>query len=267
MGVLESFRLDGKVAVIIGGARDFGYYMGEALAEAGADLVITSRTLESVEKTAQTLREKYGREVLPKALDVTDYDQVAQLAEDARAWKNHVDVLINNAGGGLGLTPTNLFQRDPGHIRKLIDVNLVGMLFSCKAFGKIMVKQGSGKIINIASIAGLVGRDRRMYDTTGMGEQPIEYAAAKAGVIGATRDLAGLLSPKGVYVNAISPGGFKRSGMAPSFVDAYSNSTTLGHMGCDECDLKGAVLFLASSASDYVTGQNLAVDGGFTMWK
>ncbi|HDY66001.1 MAG TPA: SDR family oxidoreductase, partial [Phycisphaerae bacterium] len=242
-------------------------YMGEALAEAGADLVITSRTLESVEKTAQTLREKYGREVLPKALDVTDYDQVAQLAEDARAWKNHVDVLINNAGGGLGLTPTNLFQRDPGHIRKLIDVNLVGMLFSCKAFGKIMVKQGSGKIINIASIAGLVGRDRRMYDTTGMGEQPIEYAAAKAGVIGATRDLAGLLSPKGVYVNAISPGGFKRSGMAPSFVDAYSNSTTLGHMGCDECDLKGAVLFLASSASDYVTGQNLAVDGGFTMWK
>jgi NAD(P)-dependent dehydrogenase (short-subunit alcohol dehydrogenase family) len=261
------FSLEDKVAVVIGGARDFGYYMDEVLAEAGADLVITSRKQEAAEETARKIKEKYWKDVLPLALDVTDCEQVAAFATEARAWKGHVDVLINNAGGGMGLTPSNLFERDPAHIRKVIDVNLVGLLYACKEFGKIMTEQGSGKIINIASIAGLVGRDRRMYERGTLAEQSIEYAAAKAGVIGATRDLAGLLSPKGVYVNAISPGGFERETLPRAFVAAYSDRTPLGRMGRDDRDLKGAVLFLASGASDYVAGQNLTVDGGFAMWK
>ena len=176
------------------------------------------------------------------------------------------DVLVNNAGGGLDLHPTHFFDRAPAHIAQLIDTNLTGMLYCCQAFGRSMAARGSGSIINIASIAGLCGRDRRMYDQTGLPEQPVEYAAAKAGVIGATRDLAGLLSPLGVRVNAISPGGFER-GQPQAFIDAYSRATPMGRMGRDGVDLKGAALFLASDASAYVTGQNLTVDGGFAIWK
>ncbi|MBI3943502.1 MAG: SDR family oxidoreductase [Chloroflexi bacterium] len=262
----EMFNMAGKVAVVIGGARDLGLDMAEILAEAGCDLAITSRTRESAEKTAAKLRAQYGRDVLPDQLDICDYSQVAAFAEKVKAWKGRVDVLINNAGGGLGLKPTNLFERPPEHIAQLINTNLTGVLYCCKAFGQIMAQQGSGSIINIASIAGLVGRDRRMYNRNSLGEQPIDYAAAKAGILGLTMDLAGFLSPMGVRVNAISPGGFER-GQSPAFIDAYSQETPMGRMGQDGVDLKGAALFLASPASGYVTGQNLVVDGGFVIWK
>jgi NAD(P)-dependent dehydrogenase (short-subunit alcohol dehydrogenase family) len=259
------FDLTEKIGVIIGGARDLGFDMAEALGDAGCDLVITSRSLDSAEEAAARLVKNRNVEARPFALDVCDYRAVEDLAGTVKDWQGHVDVLINNAGGGLGLTPTAFFERSPEHMKQLIETNMTGTLYTCQAFGKIMVEQGYGKIINIASIAGMVGRDRRMYHRTGLAEQPIEYAASKAGVIGMTQDLAGLLSPKGVYVNAISPGGFER-GQPDAFIQAYSDRTPLGRMGRDGIDLKGAALFLASSASDYVTGHNLVVDGGFTLW-
>jgi len=129
-----------------------------------------------------------------------------------------------------------------------------------------MAQQHSGKIINVASVAGLVGRDRRMYDRNGMNQQPVDYAAAKAGVIGMTRDLAAVLAPYGVCVNSISPGGFER-GQPEGFVRDYADRTPLGRMGRDGIDIKAAALFLASSASDYITGHNLVVDGGFSTWQ
>ena len=265
MSTAELFRLDGKVAVIVGGARDLGLDMAQALGEAGSDLVITSRTLGSAEKAVDRLKATCPGDILPLALDVCDHGQVIAVAETVRSWKGQIDVLVNNAGGGLGLVPTSLFERKPEDIRQLIDTNLVGTLFCCQAFGKTMADQGHGSIINIASIAGMVGRDRQMYEQNQMHEQPVDYAAAKAGVIGMTQDLAGFLSPLGVRVNAISPGGFER-GQPEGFVEAYNARTPMGRMGKDGVDLKGAALFLASSASDYVTGVNLAVDGGFTIW-
>jgi NAD(P)-dependent dehydrogenase (short-subunit alcohol dehydrogenase family) len=177
-----------------------------------------------------------------------------------------VDVLVNNAGGTPKRTAAHLFNRSPDDMAEVVAVNLLGALYCCKAFGRIMAEQGHGKIINIASIAGLVGRDRRMYERNGMLGQPIDYAAAKAGVIGMTLDLAGLLSPLGVHVNALSPGGFGPRNLPPGFVKDYSDRTPLGRMGRDGLDLKGAALFLASPASDYVTGHNLVVDGGFSTW-
>ncbi len=266
MGVLDSFRLDGKVAVVTGGARNLGYDMAEALAEAGAHLVITSRDISSAREAAGSLRKAHGAEVLPLALDVTKPRQVAIVAGKALAWKGHVDVLINNAGGGSGKSPAHLFERSTKDMDALLAANLNGALYCCQAFGRIMAKQGCGKIINIASIAALVGRDRRMYSRNGMLGQPIDYAAAKAGIVGMTQDLAGLLSPMGICVNAISPGGFAR-GQPKGFIKDYSHATPLGRMGRDGVDLKGAALFLASPASDYVTGHNLVVDGGFSMWK
>ena len=200
------------------------------------------------------------------ALDICDHAALSQFAQDVRQWQGRVDVVVNNAGGGLGLTTTDLFERKPEDARLLIDTNLTGPLFSCQIFGRIMADQGSGSIINIASIAGLVGRDRRMYQRSGLRPQPVDYAAAKAGVIGLTMDAAAYLAPMGVRVNAISPGGFER-GQPQAFIDAYSQATALGRMGRDGMDLKGAVRFLASPAADYITGHNLVVDGGFCIWK
>jgi NAD(P)-dependent dehydrogenase (short-subunit alcohol dehydrogenase family) len=259
--------MDGKVAVIAGGARHLGFDMAEILAEAGCHLAITSRTLESAETAAEKLRKQHGCEVMATALDVRRYEEVEAFAGKVLAWKGHIDVLINNAGGTPPSKASHLFDRAPEDMEKLVAINLLGTLFCCKAFGKIMADQGHGKIINVASMAGLVGRDRRMYARNGMLGQPIDYAASKAGVIGMTRDLAGLLSPMGICVNAISPGGFGPRELPEGFVKDYSDATPLGRMGRDGIDLKGAALFLASPASDYVTGHNLVVDGGFNFWK
>jgi NAD(P)-dependent dehydrogenase (short-subunit alcohol dehydrogenase family) len=264
---LDLFRMDGKVAVVTGGARHLGYDMAEILAEAGCDLVITSRTAENAEKASEKLRNNTGRDVLADALDVRSFDQIDAFAKKVLAWKGHVDVLVNNAGGTAKSNAAHLFTRAPEDMEAVVVSNLLGTLFCCKAFGKIMADQGHGKIINIASIAGLVGRDRRVYERNGMLGQPIDYAAAKAGIIGMTRDLAGLLSPMGVHVNAISPGGFGPRDLPPGFVKDYSNLTPMGRMGRDGIDLKGAALFLASPASDYVAGVNLVVDGGFSWWR
>ncbi len=265
--IVEMFGLSGKVGLIVGGARNLGFDMACALAGAGCDMIVTSRESGRAEKSAGLLKEKYGVDALGLALDHTNAEQMKEVAGKAKEWKGQIDILINNAGGGSGKSGAQrLFKRSAEDASALIVNNLHGALYCCKEVGKIMAEQGSGKIINIASMAGLIGRDRRMYDRT-IGEgQPIDYAAAKAGVIGMTRDLAAYLSPMGVYVNAISPGGFRRD-LPDDFVREYSDRTPLGRMGRDGIDIKGAALFLASAASDYVTGHNLVVDGGFSMWQ
>lgn len=265
--VFDLFRLDGKVALVVGGARHLGYDISSALAEAGSHLVITSRTLAAATKAAEALSLAHKVEVLPLELDHRRHNQVADVVKQANRWKDRLDILVNNAGGGSGKSPAHLFTRSPQEVEDLIAVNLTGVLHCCQEAGRIMAAQRRGKIISVASVAALVGRDRRVYERNGLKGQPIDYAAAKAGVLGMTRDLAGLLSPFGVCVNAISPGGFEREDMPRGFVQDYSDRTPMGRMGRDGVDLKGAALFLASSASDYVTGHNLVVDGGFSLWR
>jgi NAD(P)-dependent dehydrogenase (short-subunit alcohol dehydrogenase family) len=174
---------------------------------------------------------------------------------------------VNNAGGGSGRGEGALLERDPDAAAELIATNLAGVLHWCREAARHMLPAGRGRIINIASIAAMVGRDRAMYHRNRMPEQPVDYAAAKGGVIGLTLDLAGSLSPRGIRVNAISPGGFDKGNLPERFVADYGAATMLGRMGRFGADLKGAALFLASAASDYVTGHNLVVDGGFSVWK
>ncbi len=264
--IIKMFNLSGRVALVIGGAKNLGFDAASVLCAAGCDVAITSRNLSDAQQTARKLQDIYKVQALPLELDHTDFEQVCEVVQKLHGWKGHIDILVNNAGGGSGNGVCRLFERSPDDIKKLLDVNLTGVIYCCREVGKIMAGQGYGKIINISSVAALVGRDRRMYEHNNMAGQPVDYAAAKAGVIGLTKDLAGFLSPVGVYVNAISPGGFER-GQPEGFVKDYSNSTPLGRMGRDEIDLKGAILFLASPASDYVTGHNLVVDGGFCIWK
>jgi len=262
------FNLHNKIAFVTGGATNLGYDAAAVLAAAGANVVISSRNEEKAKKSALALQEKYGMDCMAVTLNQNNYAEVASCFHKVFSWKGKLDILVNNAGGGSGGSIANLFERDPVDIEQMINTNLTGMIYCCKEAGKIMAEKGSGKIINIASMAGLIGRDRRMYERSAMNGQPIDYAAAKAGVIGLTTDLAGFLSPMGIHVNAISPGGFSGSGRSHpvSFVKDYSDRVPLGRMGKDGIDLKGAILFLASVASDYVTGHNLIVDGGFSIW-
>ena len=267
MHLSEMFQLDGNVAVVTGGARHLGFDVAEILAEAGCQLVITSRTLADAEHAAERLIDSTGRDVLPLQLDLMDTSTIETFAQSAWDWKGYVDILFNNAGGGVGNSSGHLFDRSTEDILAMIALNLSAPLLCCKAFSSKMAQRGSGKIINIASIAGMVGRDRRMYENHGMSGQPIDYAAAKAGVIGMTLDLAGLLTPMGIQVNSISPGGFGPQDKLPDgFAQAYGDRTPAGRMGLYENEIKGAALYLASPASDYVSGHNLVVDGGFTIW-
>jgi NAD(P)-dependent dehydrogenase (short-subunit alcohol dehydrogenase family) len=259
--------LNGKVAIITGGARGLGYDMACALASAGCNLILTSRFKNSLEEPVQHLKTKYNVEVMGLELDHRHFNQVSDMAEKAMAFKGSIDILINNAGGGSGSGESDFFLRSPEEMADMLSNNLLGAMYCCREIGKIMSKQNSGKIINIASIAGMVGRDRSMYRKNQKTEQTIDYAAAKAGIIGMTRDLAAYLAPYHICVNSISPGGFYSKNLPDGFVADYNKATALGRMGEYGRDIKGTILFLSSHASDYITGQNLVVDGGFTIWK
>ncbi|MCW8137498.1 MAG: SDR family NAD(P)-dependent oxidoreductase, partial [Planctomycetota bacterium] len=231
--------LRGKVVVITGGSRGLGLQMAHALGEAGARLMLSSRKADDLEQAVAELQAA-GIDARWIAADCAREDDIQRLASETLQRMGDVDILVNNAGGGSGDRPGILFERTAEDAAAMIETNLTGMVHCCREFGRRMAEQGSGKIINIASMAGLMGRDRRMYARAGMKGQPVEYAAAKAGVIGLTQDLAGFLSPRGVYVNAISPGGFER-GQPEQFIRDYSERTPLGRMGRDGVDLNGAI--------------------------
>lgn len=266
--VRQLFDLTGKKFLVVGGARTLGFDMALALAEAGAGGVVTSRSLEQAVAAAAKLTELTGGTVHGLALDAGDESSVQTGVAATIERVGQIDILVNNVGGGGGgaKSASAKFEERPLAAWETMQrTNVTAPFLVCKHVAAGMIARRSGSIINVASIAGLVGRDRRMYPE-GMTPQPVDYAAAKAAVIGFTTDLAGYLGPKGVRVNVISPGGFER-GQPRAFIEAYSDRCMLGRMGRDGVDLKGSVVFLASEASAYVTGHNLVVDGGFSSWK
>ena len=262
----DRFSLAGKVAVITGATGTFGSEFCRTFAEHGADIVLAVRSREKGEALAEELGQQYGIATRVITWDALDNESIKNLASEAETFRGHVDILVCNAGGNSNTSAHHFFDRSDFDIRRTVETNLLSVLFCCREFGRMMKKQGSGSIINIASIAGIIGRDRRMYARAGGGfENLIDYAASKGGVISATRDLAAVLAPFGVRVNSISPGGFD-NGCSEAFREQYGLDTPLGRMGKGGEELGGAALFLASDASSYVTGHNLTVDGGFTIW-
>lgn len=262
----DLFSLKGKVAVVTGGHAWLGNDMAKALAEFGCSIIITSRDKGRADRAAEEISKDFGVDAMGLCLEQKDYESVQKMADDAYNWKGRIDILINNAGGGAGKGECDFLERDPKNIENMVFVNLVGSMFCSQTVGRYMARQKSGSIINIGSIAGIVGRDRGLYHRTNKMEQPVEYAAAKGGVIAYTRDLAAYMSQFNVRVNCISPGGFDK-GEVREFVNAYGSITPLGRMGQMGREIKGAALYLASDASSYVTGHNLAVDGGFSVCK
>ncbi|TDA65491.1 MAG: SDR family oxidoreductase [Clostridia bacterium] len=262
MRVHELFSLKGQVALVTGGAGLLGAQMAEALADAGADVVIAGRNLEQCQVVAQAIAEGFGVKVMAVRLDVTDPDEVGACVEQVVAGMGQLNVLVNNAGIARKALLDSARLED---WKAVLDTNLTGVFLCSQAAARQMMRQRQGKIINIASIYGMVGVDQRLYEESpGMVPGSVPYTASKGGVVNMTRDMAVYLAPYNIQVNCISPGGF-RSGQDQAFLARYNWRVPAGRMGGPD-DLKGAVVFLASRASDYVTGHNLVVDGGWTAW-
>ncbi len=253
--VKDLFDLTGRTAIVTGGSRGIGKEMAEALAEAGANLMLCARRAEWLDETVKEFQDK-GFTVAGVVCDVAKPDEVQTVVDQTVSRFGSVDILINNAGTSWGATPEDM---PLDQWQKVIDVNLTGCFIFAKAVGREMLKQNSGSIINIASIAGLT--------SSANGPFYAGYVASKAGLIGLTRELAASWGRKGIRVNAIAPG-FFHSRLADAVIDIYERSiqenNVIPRVG-NEGELKGITVFLASDASSYITGQTIAVDGGMTV--
>jgi NAD(P)-dependent dehydrogenase (short-subunit alcohol dehydrogenase family) len=253
--IRELFDLAGKTAIITGGSRGIGKEMAEGLAEAGADLMLCARRAEWLDETVNEFREK-GFNVGGMVCDVARPDEVEAVVAATKQKFGSVDILINNAGVSWGAMPEEMPLDKWQHV---LNVNLTGCFLFAQAAGREMLKQKSGSIVNIASIAGLT--------SSANGPFYAGYAASKAGLMGLTRELAASWGRQGIRVNAIAPG-FFHSRLADAVIDLYERSiqenNVIPRIG-KEGELKGTVVFLASDASSYVTGQTIAVDGGMTV--
>jgi gluconate 5-dehydrogenase len=253
-GARELFDLTGKTAIVTGGGSGLGRQMAEGLAEMGANLVLCARKAERCEQAAVELAE-LGVQAIGMGCDVRDPEQVQAVVERARAEVGEIDVLVNSAGTVWGASPEEMPLEG---WQKVIDVNLTGTFLFAQAVGRAMIERGTGgKIVNIASVAGFRGAPPEIMNS-------VPYNASKGGVISFTRDLAWKWARHGINVNAIAPGWFPSE--MSSFVldkrgDVLRKHIPLGRFGGPQ-DLKGAVVYLASAASDYVTAHTLVVDGG-----
>ncbi|KAA1416900.1 SDR family oxidoreductase [Nocardioides humilatus] len=252
MTIDQMFRLDGKVAVLTGASSGLGVAFAQALAEAGADVALGARRVDRLADTAKLI-EDAGRRSVSVATDVADPDACTALVTAAMEEFGRVDILVNNAGVGTAVPATH---ETPEQFRQVIDINLNGCYWMAQACGRVM--QPGSSIINISSILGI----------TTAGLPQAAYAASKAGLIGMTRDLAQQWTGrKGIRVNSIAPG-FFASEMTeqypPGYLESLMPRVPAGRKG-DPRELAAAVIFLASDAGGYVTGQTIAVDGGITI--
>ncbi|MGV3650315.1 MAG: SDR family oxidoreductase [Devosia sp.] len=259
MGVLESFSLAGKVALVTGGAGLYGRQIVAALAEAGATTYMASRDVAKLEVLAQEHRAQ-GHDVTALALDLSSDASIEAVHETIRARSGRCDILVNNA---VTRSATSGWDHDLEAYDKSLRVNASALFKITSLFGKAMAVNGSGSIINIGSMMGMVGVEMANYAGTDMSADPSPiYFYEKGGMINFTRWAASILGKSNVRVNCLSPGGLFSNQPAP-FVKNYSDRTQLGRMANDT-DLMGAIVFLASDASAYITGANIPVDGGYT---
>jgi NAD(P)-dependent dehydrogenase (short-subunit alcohol dehydrogenase family) len=253
--IRDLFDLTGRTAIVTGGSRGIGKEIAEGLAEAGANLVLCARRAEWLDATMSEFQ-RLGFNVRGRTCDVSKPEEVSAVIQDAVHTFGSVDILVNNAGTSWGAMPEEMTLEQ---WQKVIDTNLTGSFLFAQGCGRQMLKQGSGSIINIASIAGLT--------SSANGPFYAGYVASKAGLIGLTRELAASWGRRGIRVNAIAPG-FFHSRLADPVIDIYERTIQennviprVGQPG----ELKGVAVFLACDASSYITGQTIAVDGGMTV--
>ena len=260
MSLFDRFSLHGKTLLITGGSRGLGREMALAIAEAGADVILTGRNAESLDKTAQDIR-NFGRNAETIAADMSEPETCERVCQEALETHGPIGILINNIGGRLIDTPTQELPLEDW--RRILDLNLTSTFICTKIIGGAMVEAGNGgRIINMASISGMVANRAiggRSYETS------------KAAVIHLTRATASDWAPHGVTVNAICPGGFmtepnqRWARETPEVIREFEAHIPMGRFGDPE-DLGPLAVYLASDASRYMTGATLVIDGGYTLW-
>jgi NAD(P)-dependent dehydrogenase (short-subunit alcohol dehydrogenase family) len=269
---LSAFRLDGRTAVVTGAGGLLGGEFARALAEAGARVHVADTNAETLGSAVERLA-GLGHAVQAHALDVTSVESVKAVTDAIARNDGRMDVLVNAAAIDPKFDPAHR-NADIGSFEGLslerwnrsLSVNLTGVFLCCQAVVPVMRSRGTGSIVNICSTYGLVGPDQRIYQAAGQAPRfkPADYSVTKAGVLGLTRYLAAYLAGTAVRVNCLTPGGVFLD-HEDDFVERYAARTVLGRMARRD-ELNGALLFLASDASSYMTGANLVVDGGWTAW-
>jgi NAD(P)-dependent dehydrogenase (short-subunit alcohol dehydrogenase family) len=261
------FRLDGKVAIVTGGAGLLGEEHAIALSEFGAKVVLADINVEMCTQRAQEISTSNERQALGCYCDVTRKDSWQSLLDTVLAEFGQVDILVNNAAFTNQSSSANykapFFEFPLDDWNQIMNVNLAGSFLGCQVIGEQMLKQKTGNIVNIASLYGVVSPNHRIYPDTGI-YQPVAYSVSKAGVIALTRYLATLWAEHGIRVNSITPGGVYNQ-HNETFMTRFSGLNPSGRMA-EKWEMKGALIYLASDASSYCIGHNLVVDGGWTAW-
>lgn len=256
--LFSQFDLTGKAAIVTGASRGLGVSFARGLAKAGCDLIIAARDMERLRNVARDL-EQHGRRVVPVQADICRQQDVESMMQRSITEFGRVDILVNNAGIS-AVADAEAMTRDEWHC--VIDTNLTALFFCAQSAARQMLRQGSGKIINIASMYGISASSY---------VSQASYVTSKAGVLGLTRELGVEWAPRGVQVVALAPGFFRSDQTIWAFEknkelgEKLLAKVPMGRMGKLE-ELEGTIVYLASSASDYMTGQALILDGGFLSW-
>ncbi|MCC7355480.1 MAG: SDR family oxidoreductase [Anaerolineae bacterium] len=259
MSILDRFSLQGKVALVTGGAGKYGRQIVAALTEAGARTYIAARRLDKLEALAAEHRAA-GHDVRALRFDQGDESSILALRDTILRESSRFDILVNNA---VLDTVMKGYQDSAANFAESMRVNATGLFIITRAFGDAMAAQGSGSIINIGSIYGMVALDPTIYRGTNMSGWNPDYFFHKGGMVNCTRFVASYYGAQGVRCNCVIAGGFQTVSHPEVFVRQFSERTLLGRMA-NSTDLMGIIVFLASEASAYVTGANIPVDGGFT---
>ena len=255
------FDLKGKIALVTGGSGHLGSAMSEALSEAGAQVIIASRD----EKKCLEMAKKLSNSGIGMKLDITDDKSVADCFSNIKSKFGKLDILVNNA---VEFVSGKLLEMNPRDFNRSLDVAVTGVFRMIQAAIPIMQDEdkGGASIINIASMYGIVSPDFRNYANQPEAENPPSYGAAKAGVIQLTKYAACKLAPLNIRINSVSPGAFPdEKKNSPDFIRQLASRTPMNRIG-KPWELKGVVVFLAGKASTYITGQNIVIDGGWTVW-
>ena len=255
---LERFSLNGKVAVVTGAAQGIGLATADALSEAGATVIIADMNPDTAAKSSQALQAK-GRKVEWEKLDVTDARAVEQVHAAIIARHGKVDILVNNAGIALSNRPAETM--DDATWLKVIDVNLNGLFWCCRTFGKSMLEMGGGNIVNVGSMSGFI---------VNRPQEQAHYNASKAGIHHLTRSLAAEWATRGIRVNAVAPTYIETELTSfvyddPKMFQHWVGGTPMNRMGRTD-EIASVILFLASEASSLMTGSIVLADGGYTSW-
>jgi NAD(P)-dependent dehydrogenase (short-subunit alcohol dehydrogenase family) len=266
--VQKWYDLNNRVVVLTGATGRLGQYYADLLAEQGANLALIDLDKSKVENLANELIEKHKIKALGISVDISNKNQLKEAFSKIVTNLNTIDILINNAAAvQTTVIDGNIheFEEFPLEVwQSNLDVNLTGSFLCCQFAGKQMLKQKKGVILNIGSVYGVVGCDQRIYGDSGINSS-IAYATTKSGLLNFTRYLASYWQGKNIRVNCLSPGGVSNDSHTQEFLDNYHYRTMMKRMA-NKDDLGAALLYLVSDASDWVTGTDMAVDGGWTAW-